>query len=116
MKAYEIGDTSKGIGLRLVDRPALKPGFGQVVIKVRATGLNARDLSILKGGLMGKSVPSTRIPLMDVAGDVLLVGPVVSGGIALQQKVRYHEVVGMRGASGHVPIVSIKSPRHRSLT
>lgn len=78
MKAYEIGDTSKGIGLRLVDRPALKPGFGQVVIKVRATGLNARDLSILKGGLMGKSVPSTRIPLMDVAGDVLLVGPGVS--------------------------------------
>jgi NADPH:quinone reductase-like Zn-dependent oxidoreductase len=78
MKAYEIGDTSKGLGLRLVERPALTPGFGQAVIKVRCTGLNARDLSILKGGLMGRAVPPTRVPLMDVAGDVLLVGPGVS--------------------------------------
>ncbi len=74
MKAYEIGDTSQGLGLRLVERPALKPGHGQVVLKVRATGLNARDLSILKGGLMGKAVPPTRVPLMDVAADVLSVG------------------------------------------
>jgi NADPH:quinone reductase-like Zn-dependent oxidoreductase len=76
MKAYEIGDATTG--LRLVERPALKPGFGQAVLKVRATGLNARDLAVLKGGLMGRGVPPTRVPLMDVAADVLSVGEGVS--------------------------------------
>ena len=43
MRAYEI--TKFGIDeLRLAERPDPKPGFGQVVVKVRAVSLNFRDL------------------------------------------------------------------------
>jgi NADPH:quinone reductase-like Zn-dependent oxidoreductase len=79
MKAYEIGiSTPEKFGLRLVERPIPTPAHGEVVMKVRATGLNARDLSILRGALMTTPVAPTRVPLMDNAGDVHAVGPGVS--------------------------------------
>jgi len=53
MKAYEIRDP-KGIdSLNLVDRPNPRPGHGEVLIRVRATSLNYRDLALIRGGLAG---------------------------------------------------------------
>src|ERR1700730_14436314 len=68
MKAYEIRDP-KGIdSLNLVDRPNPRPGHGDVLIHVRATSLNYRDLAIIRGGLAGMmKLPS--IPLSDGAGE-----------------------------------------------
>jgi hypothetical protein len=48
MNAYEIGDQTGIDTLRLVERPAPKPGRGDVVIKVHASALNARDLRIIR--------------------------------------------------------------------
>jgi NADPH:quinone reductase-like Zn-dependent oxidoreductase len=72
MKAYEITET-KGIdGLKLNDRPTPKPGYGEVLVRVRATSLNYRDLATVKGYVQGLKLP--RIPLSDGAGEVVEVG------------------------------------------
>ncbi len=79
MKAYEIQDFAQTGRLRLVDRPVPAPGPGEALIKIRATGLNARDLSIMQGDQYGRKIPPTHIPLSDNAGDVVAVGAGVTG-------------------------------------
>lgn len=79
MKAYEIQDYAQTGRLRLVDRPVPVPKAGEALIKIRATGLNARDLTIMQGDQFGRIIPPTRIPLSDNAGDVVAVGEGVSG-------------------------------------
>src|SRR5438105_399285 len=76
-RAYELGEQS-GVSLRLVERPALVPGPGEVVMKVRATGLGARDILIITGGFGGRR-PAQRIPLQDSAGEIMALGPGVAG-------------------------------------
>jgi NADPH:quinone reductase-like Zn-dependent oxidoreductase len=53
------------------DIPA--PGAGEVLMRIRATSLNARDLAVLKGRYPFPSKPSV-IPLSDAAGEILAVG------------------------------------------
>lgn len=51
MKLYEITEP-KGIdSLKLTERPTPKPGFGEVLVRVRATSLNYRDLAMIKRSL-----------------------------------------------------------------
>jgi NADPH:quinone reductase-like Zn-dependent oxidoreductase len=78
MRAYEIGDFPSTFRLSLVERPDPVPGPGEALIRVRATGINARDFSIMRGAFFGKPTPPTRIPLSDNAGDVVAVGPGVT--------------------------------------
>ena len=49
MKVFEIGDYSKGLNLHAVERPEPVPGHGEAVMRVRATGINARDHRRLSG-------------------------------------------------------------------
>ena len=77
IRVYESGDSGGDtVTLRMVKRPAPVAGPGQVVMKVHATGLNARDRSLLRGvriyGGAGKDL--ARIPFDDNAGVVLSVG------------------------------------------
>jgi len=61
-------------GLALVDRPALTPGPGDIVVAIRAAALNYRDLAIARGDYP----PGARLPLVlggDGAGVVRAVGP-----------------------------------------
>ena len=74
MKAFEIGDFGTTGRLRLVERPVPEPKAGQALVRIRATGLNARDLSIMTGDQFGMKIPPTHIPLSDIAADVLAVG------------------------------------------
>ena len=49
MKLYEISD-AKGIdNLKMVERATPKPGPGEVLVRVRSTSLNYRDLVTVKG-------------------------------------------------------------------
>jgi NADPH:quinone reductase-like Zn-dependent oxidoreductase len=74
MKTYEITDP-KGIdSLKLVERPTPKPGPGEVLIRVRATALNYRDLALVKGGL-ARMMKLPLVPLSDGAGEVVEGGP-----------------------------------------
>src|SRR5580698_4337997 len=77
MKAYEISDP-KGIdSLNLVERPTPKPGHGEVLIRVRATSLNYRDLALIRGG-MAAMMKLPLVPLSDGAGEIVETGPGVT--------------------------------------
>ena len=80
MQAYEIGPggPDEALTLRQVTRPAPQPGPGDVVMRVRATGLISRDSSLMRGSYSGGRVAS-RIPLSDNAGEVLSLGAGVEG-------------------------------------
>lgn len=83
MRAYALGDRRNGaLTLHCVERPDPVPGLDEAVIKVRATGLGARDLSIMKSAwppaerkAWQNPPPPERIPCQDCAGDVVAVGP-----------------------------------------
>ena len=77
MKAYEIINDAGTGRLALVERPKPQPGHGEVLIRVRATSLNYRDLLTVRGGI-GPSVKPGLIPLSDGAGEVAEVGSGVS--------------------------------------
>jgi NADPH:quinone reductase-like Zn-dependent oxidoreductase len=77
MKTYEISEP-KGIeSLKLVERPTPKPGPGEVLMRVRATALNYRDLAIVKGGL-ARMMKLPLVPVSDGAGEVVETGPGVT--------------------------------------
>ena len=70
MQAWEIGPKNGIGGLRLVERAALMPGPGEVLVDVVAAGLNYRDLMVL-GGNYGNNVPETRVPTADGTGRIV---------------------------------------------
>ncbi|MDZ7969853.1 MAG: NAD(P)-dependent alcohol dehydrogenase [Nostoc sp. DedSLP03] len=73
MKAYEIQSNAGIDGLALVDRSQPKPAAGQVLIQVKATSLNYRDLLVIEGAYSsGQKYPL--IPMSDGAGEVVAVG------------------------------------------
>ena len=73
MRAWQITQEFGIDNLALVDRPDPQPGPGQIVVRVKATSLNYRDLITVKhGGLRGLTLPL--VPLSDGAGEVIGVG------------------------------------------
>jgi NADPH:quinone reductase-like Zn-dependent oxidoreductase len=63
-----------GYELKLADAPVRRPGAHEVVVRVRATSLNRRDVFVLKGQYP-ISAPGSFVPLSDGAGEVVAVGP-----------------------------------------
>lgn len=76
MRTYQIESYSGPDGLRLVERPEPKPGFGQVLVRIYATSLNYRDLIVVNGQYNQSPRPQL-IPMSDGAGEVVEIG---SGG------------------------------------
>lgn len=77
MKVYEIREAAGIDSVHLAERPDPEPGYGQVLIKVKAASLNYRDLAVARGGY-GRGVPNPVIPLSDGAGEVIATGPGVT--------------------------------------
>ena len=77
MRTYEI--TAPGIdALALVERAVPKPARGQVLVRMRASALNYRDLlNVLHPEARGIAYP--RVPNSDGAGEVVEVGDGVDG-------------------------------------
>ncbi|MDZ8055118.1 MAG: zinc-dependent alcohol dehydrogenase family protein [Aulosira sp. ZfuVER01] len=73
MKAYKLTSNTGIDALTLVDRPEPKLNTGQVLIRVKATSLNYRDLLVAEGAY-GSGVKYPLIPLSDGAGEVVAVG------------------------------------------
>ena len=73
MKAYRIDrfGSVDGIVLRSSDDP--RPGLREILMRVRASSLNYRDLMVLKGGGRGPTKLGV-IPLSDGAGEVAAIG------------------------------------------
>ena len=73
MRAYQLDRLGSLDGLVLVRRDIPSPGAGEVLVQVRASSLNFRDMIILDGWYPAP-VPPGRVPLSDAAGDVVAVG------------------------------------------
>ncbi|OUL25334.1 NAD(P)-dependent alcohol dehydrogenase [Nostoc sp. 106C] len=73
MKAYELQSNGGIDALLLIDRPEPQLDYGLVLIRVRATSLNYRDLLVAEGAY-GSGVKYPLIPLSDGAGEVVAVG------------------------------------------
>ena len=73
MKAYQLIAASGAQALKQNELTEPKPAFGQVLVRVRATSLNYRDLMVASGRY-GAGVPLPLIPLSDGAGEIVVVG------------------------------------------
>ena len=80
MKVYRIDSYTGPAGLGLYDEPDPGTPTGhQVVVRVRASSLNYRELLDVQGALARMlPLPERRIPGSDAAGEVLAVGPDVT--------------------------------------
>ncbi len=72
MKAYHITSFTGISALTPVELPEPTPAPGQVVVRVRATSLNFRDLMVLNGNYGRIHTPL--VPLSDGAGEIVAVG------------------------------------------
>ena len=78
MRSYVIPSANGIDSLTLVERPDPTPGPRQVLVRVRATSLNYRDLLTIEATYSRAAPKSDLIPLSDGAGEVVAVGPGVS--------------------------------------
>jgi len=61
--------------LVVADRPDPVPGTGQILVRTRAAGINAADLLQVQGGYPAPPGSPSDIPGMELAGEVVDVGP-----------------------------------------
>src|ERR1700726_382221 len=73
MRAYQLDRPGSLDGLVVAERNVPSPAVGEVLIRVRASSLNVRDLMIINGEFP-MPVPPGRVPLSDGAGEVVAVG------------------------------------------
>jgi NADPH:quinone reductase-like Zn-dependent oxidoreductase len=78
MRAWQVGAQQGSGSLTLTERSTPRPGVGEVLVEVKASALNHRDLSIL-AGRYGPAKPSQRVPVGDGAGVIIEAGPGVAG-------------------------------------
>jgi NADPH:quinone reductase-like Zn-dependent oxidoreductase len=77
MKSYHINSGAGISGLVLRDHNVPKPGPSDVLIRMHAAALNARELMILKGRYTLPIKPDV-VPLADGAGEVVAIGEAVT--------------------------------------
>ena len=73
MKTWQLTASTGAGALKLMEQAEPKPGPGQVVVRVRATSVNYRDLMVATGRY-GPGVPLPLVPLSDGAGEIAAVG------------------------------------------
>ncbi len=78
MKAFQITGSGSLDSLRLTDTPDPAPAAGEVLVRISAVSLNYRDYMNVMG-IKGVTGPANRIPCSDGAGEVVAVGPDVTG-------------------------------------
>src|SRR6202163_3854539 len=73
MRVYQLDRPGSLDGLVLAERNVPSPAAGEVLVRVRASSLNVRDLMIINGQYP-MPVPPGRVPVSDGAGEVVAVG------------------------------------------
>ena len=73
MKAIRIHEFGGPEVMKLEDAPDLEPGPGQIIIRVRAIGVNPVD-TYIRSGMYARKPPLPYTPGSDAAGDVEAVG------------------------------------------
>ncbi len=77
VRQYQLRPVDGALRLVMVEVPRPVAGPGEVLVRVRATSLNRRDLSILQSSYGGGDRAGL-VPLSDGAGEVIEVGPGVT--------------------------------------
>lgn len=96
MKAYQIGAQQGLESLVLVERPDPVPAPGFVIIRVKAVGLNHRDLKIVSGEY-GPRRPENRVPVSEGIGEISALGEGVTGFALGDRVVCPHFVTWIKG-------------------
>ena len=78
MRQYQFGVFDDEVRLVMKEVAQPTPGANEVLVRVRATSLNRRDLSILQSQYGGRNPRTGLVPLSDGAGEVIGVGPGVT--------------------------------------
>ncbi len=78
MRQYQLEKDGSVYRLNMKAIPEPKPGNGEVLVRVRATSLNRRDLLLTAGQYGFGGDYNGRVPVSDGAGDVIAVGPGVT--------------------------------------
>ena len=78
MKAWQIVSAGGIDALHLGDVAQTAPGHGEIRVRIRASAINYRDLMTVKDPVSRK-LPYPRVPNSDGAGDVIAIGPGVTG-------------------------------------
>jgi NADPH:quinone reductase-like Zn-dependent oxidoreductase len=73
MRVYQLDRPGSLDCLVLAERDIPSPAAGELLVRVRASSLNFRDLMIINGQYP-MPVPSGRVPLSDGAGEIVVVG------------------------------------------
>jgi NADPH:quinone reductase-like Zn-dependent oxidoreductase len=73
IRTYHLNQLGSLDGLVVTKRDIPPPNAGQVLVRVRATSLNFRDLAILNGWFP-VAIPPGAVPLSDAAGEIEAVG------------------------------------------
>ena len=76
MKTYRLRQFSGAAGLALCEEPQPSPERNEVIVRVRASSLNFRDL-LIANGKFGPAVRPGVVPVSDGAGDIVEVGSAV---------------------------------------
>jgi NADPH:quinone reductase-like Zn-dependent oxidoreductase len=77
MRAYQIQSDGGIDALALVERPSPQPGPGEILVRMKASALNYRDLSTVEAPV-GRGFAYPRVPNSDGAGEVVALGAGVS--------------------------------------
>lgn len=77
MRAYEIVSDGGVDALALNERQSPEPGMGEILVRVRASSINYRDLTTIEDPV-SRGIAYPRIPNSDGAGEVIAVGAGVS--------------------------------------
>ena len=73
MRAYEIVTDGGVDALALNERQTPQPAAGEILVRMRASAVNYRDLSTIEDPI-ARAIPYPRIPNSDGAGEVIAVG------------------------------------------
>src|SRR4051812_10382120 len=98
MRAATIKD---GGELVVAEHPDPEPGKGEVLVRVRAAGLNGADMLQRKGGYPAPPGAPKDIPGLELAGEVAALGP---GAIRFSEGDR---VMGIVGGGGHAELAAV---------
>ncbi|HVI49512.1 MAG TPA: NAD(P)-dependent alcohol dehydrogenase [Chitinophaga sp.] len=74
MKSYHINAGAGINALTIKEHDIKEPGFNEVLVKVKATSLNYRELMIIEDGKYPLPVKPDVVPVADGAGEVVAVG------------------------------------------
>jgi putative PIG3 family NAD(P)H quinone oxidoreductase len=98
MRAVTIRD---GGALEFAEHPDPQPGGGEVLVRVRAAGLNGADMLQRKGGYPPPPGSPADIPGLEFAGEVVQAGP---GALRFAEGDR---VMGIAGGGGQAELIAI---------